>query len=111
MGNRMVSKSDTHAPSADLTQAQHKAIYHQLKKTRLFDERCRKLFKAGRLPGTYFSQVGQGAIGVGSATFLRRGGWGAAGALPWRFDCVSRITSCCRTSVRELRPTAHVMRL
>lgn len=62
-------------PSASLGPEDHRRIYHNLKKTRLFDERCRKLFKAGRLPGTYFAQVGQEAIGAGSVTQLRKEDW------------------------------------
>lgn len=75
MARRMASEPRAKSPSAELTAEQHRLLYHNLKKTRLFDERCRKLFKAGRLPGTYFSQVGQEAIGVGSTTFLRREDW------------------------------------
>jgi TPP-dependent pyruvate/acetoin dehydrogenase alpha subunit len=47
-------------------------LYYHLVKARLFDERCRKLFKQGRFPGTYFSAVGQEAAGVGSAYGLRK---------------------------------------
>lgn len=47
-------------------------LYHFIIKTRLFDERCRRLFKQGRFPGTYFSAVGQEAAGVGSAYGLRK---------------------------------------
>ena len=42
-------------------------LYCNLVKTRRFDERCRKLFKQGRFPGTYFSAVGQEATTVGPA--------------------------------------------
>lgn len=75
MSDKTASRSGPRAPSARLTPEQHSRLYTNLKKTRLFDERCRKLFKAGRLPGTYFSQVGQEAIGVGSCTFLRHEDW------------------------------------
>ncbi|MEW5702705.1 MAG: thiamine pyrophosphate-dependent dehydrogenase E1 component subunit alpha [Candidatus Zixiibacteriota bacterium] len=40
-------------------------LYYALVKTRRFDERCRRLFKQGRFPGTYFSAVGQEATTVG----------------------------------------------
>lgn len=42
-------------------------LYYHLVKVRNFDERCRRLFKQGRFPGTYFSQVGQEATSVGPA--------------------------------------------
>jgi TPP-dependent pyruvate/acetoin dehydrogenase alpha subunit len=44
-----------------------KRLYYYLIKSRRFDERCRRLFKQGRFPGTYFSAVGQEASAVGSA--------------------------------------------
>lgn len=44
-----------------------KNLYYLLVKTRRFDERCRRLFKQGRFPGTYFSAVGQEASAVGPA--------------------------------------------
>lgn len=75
MGDKTATRAVKNAPGARLEREQHLRLYHNLKKTRLFDERCRKLFKAGRLPGTYFSQVGQEAIGVGSCTFLRHEDW------------------------------------
>jgi TPP-dependent pyruvate/acetoin dehydrogenase alpha subunit len=40
-------------------------LYYALVKARRFDERCRRLFKQGRFPGTYFSAVGQEATTVG----------------------------------------------
>jgi len=75
MAENTVTEPKVERPSARLTKDQHRQIYHNLKKTRLFDERCRKLFKAGRLPGTYFSQVGQEAIGAGSVALLRDEDW------------------------------------
>ncbi|MBD3298408.1 MAG: thiamine pyrophosphate-dependent dehydrogenase E1 component subunit alpha [candidate division Zixibacteria bacterium] len=45
-------------------------LYYHLMKVRMFDERCRKLFKQGRFPGTYFSQVGQEATTVAPAYCL-----------------------------------------
>ncbi len=52
---------------AGLSAEDQRRLYYFLIKTRLFDERCRRLFKQGRFPGTYFSAVGQEAAGVGSA--------------------------------------------
>ena len=40
-------------------------LYTNLLKTRLLDERFRKLFRQGRFAGTYFSAVGQEATTVG----------------------------------------------
>lgn len=40
-------------------------LYSNLLKTRLLDERFRKLFRQGRFAGTYFSAVGQEATTVG----------------------------------------------
>jgi TPP-dependent pyruvate/acetoin dehydrogenase alpha subunit len=79
MSDKAATRTRKDAPSARLGPEQHLRLYENLKKTRLFDERCRKLFKAGRLPGTYFAQVGQEAIGVGSCTFLRHEDWVAPG--------------------------------
>lgn len=45
-------------------------LYFHLMKVRMFDERCRRLFKQGRFPGTYFSQVGQEATSVAPAYCL-----------------------------------------
>lgn len=45
-------------------------LYYHLIKVRQFDERCRRLFKQGRFPGTYFSQVGQEASTVAPAYCL-----------------------------------------
>jgi pyruvate dehydrogenase E1 component alpha subunit len=52
--------------------ADQKKLYYFLIKARYFDERCRRLYKQGRFPGTYFSAVGQEASAVGSAYGLRR---------------------------------------
>lgn len=46
-------------------------LYYHLVKVRRFDERCRRLFKQGRFPGTYFSQVGQEATTVAPAYLLK----------------------------------------
>jgi acetoin:2,6-dichlorophenolindophenol oxidoreductase subunit alpha len=46
-------------------------LYTYLQKTRLLDERFRKLFRQGRYAGTYFSGVGQEATTVGPTYGLR----------------------------------------
>jgi pyruvate dehydrogenase E1 component alpha subunit len=46
-------------------------LYTNLLKTRLLDERFRKLFRQGRFAGTYFSAVGQEATTVGPVYGLR----------------------------------------
>ncbi len=46
-------------------------LYTNLMKTRLLDERFRKLFRQGRYAGTYFSAVGQEATTVGPTYGLR----------------------------------------
>ena len=46
-------------------------LYTNLLKTRLVDEKLRKLFRQGRYAGTYFSAVGQEATTVGSTYGLR----------------------------------------
>jgi len=46
-------------------------LYANLQKTRLLDERFRKLFRQGRFAGTYFSAVGQEATTVGPTYGLR----------------------------------------
>lgn len=46
-------------------------LYTNLLKTRLLDERFRKLFRQGRFAGTYFSAVGQEATTVGPTFGLR----------------------------------------
>jgi TPP-dependent pyruvate/acetoin dehydrogenase alpha subunit len=50
-------------------------LYTLLLRTRLLDERMRKLFKAGRFAGTYFSAVGQEATTVGPVYALRPTDW------------------------------------
>lgn len=46
-------------------------LYTNLLKTRMLDERFRKLFRQGRFAGTYFSAVGQEATTVGPTYGLR----------------------------------------
>lgn len=46
-------------------------LYANLLKTRMLDERFRKLFRQGRFAGTYFSAVGQEATTVGPTYGLR----------------------------------------
>lgn len=46
-------------------------LYTNLMKTRVLDERLRKLFRQGRYAGTYFSAVGQEATTVGPTYGLR----------------------------------------
>ena len=46
-------------------------LYYNMLKTRLLDERFRKLFRQGRFAGTYFSAVGQEATTVGPTYGLR----------------------------------------
>jgi len=46
-------------------------LYTNLLKTRMLDERLRKLFRQGRYAGTYFSAVGQEATTVGPTYGLR----------------------------------------
>lgn len=67
MTTDVLNSSNPASASAGLTAEDQKRLYYFLIKTRLFDERCRRLFKQGRFPGTYFSAVGQEAAGVGSA--------------------------------------------
>jgi TPP-dependent pyruvate/acetoin dehydrogenase alpha subunit len=47
-----------------LSPEEKKELYCLLLKCRMFDERFRKLFRAGRFAGTYFSAVGQEATSV-----------------------------------------------
>ena len=58
-----------------LSAAELRDLYTLLLRTRLLDERMRKLFKAGRFAGTYFSAVGQEATTVGPAYALRPTDW------------------------------------
>jgi TPP-dependent pyruvate/acetoin dehydrogenase alpha subunit len=67
MTTDVLNSSIPASTSAGLTVEDQRRLYYFLIKTRLFDERCRRLFKQGRFPGTYFSAVGQEASGVGSA--------------------------------------------
>lgn len=48
----------------ELTSEEKKELYYLVLKSRIFDERFRKLFRAGRFAGTYFSGVGQEATTV-----------------------------------------------
>jgi TPP-dependent pyruvate/acetoin dehydrogenase alpha subunit len=50
-------------------------LYTLLLRTRLLDERMRRLFKAGRFAGTYFSAVGQEATTVAPTYALRPTDW------------------------------------
>ncbi len=69
-GNQMTKTSEL--PLADLDRAGHQKLYTLLLKTRLVDERMRKLFKQGRFAGTYFSAVGQEATTVVIASQMRK---------------------------------------
>jgi len=60
-------------PAAGVSPEDQRNLYYHLVKVRRFDERCRRLFKQGRFPGTYFSQVGQEATTVGPAYTLKTG--------------------------------------
>jgi pyruvate dehydrogenase E1 component alpha subunit len=60
------SLKDIGLPQETLT-----GLYANLIKTRLLDERLRKLFRQGRFAGTYFSAVGQEATTVGPTYGLR----------------------------------------
>lgn len=58
-------KPKTETPSEfGLSPQEKKELYYLLLKCRMFDERFRKLFRAGRFAGTYFSAVGQEATSV-----------------------------------------------
>lgn len=65
------SSASTTAPT--VSPEDQRNLYYHLVKVRRFDERCRRLFKQGRFPGTYFSQVGQEATTVGPAYLLKTG--------------------------------------
>jgi len=54
-----------------LSEATLWGLYTNLVKTRMLDERFRKLFRQGRFAGTYFSAVGQEATTVGPTYGLR----------------------------------------
>jgi len=67
-------KKKTAKPRADqfgLPDTTMLGLYTNLLKTRLLDERFRKLFRQGRFAGTYFSAVGQEATTVGPTYGLR----------------------------------------
>ena len=55
----------------DLSEETMLGLYTNLLKTRLLDERFRKLYRQGRFAGTYFSAVGQEATTVGPCYGLR----------------------------------------
>jgi TPP-dependent pyruvate/acetoin dehydrogenase alpha subunit len=69
------TKTTAPSDSADtsVSPEDQRNLYYHLVKVRRFDERCRRLFKQGRFPGTYFSQVGQEATTVGPAYCLKTG--------------------------------------
>ncbi len=71
MTTEVLNKANPKGDSAIVSREDQRRLYYFLIKTRIFDERCRRLFKQGRFPGTYFSAVGQEAAGVGSAFGLR----------------------------------------
>ncbi|HWO57595.1 MAG TPA: thiamine pyrophosphate-dependent dehydrogenase E1 component subunit alpha [bacterium] len=71
MNTNAITREKLSAAPAAIPVEDQKRLYYFLIKTRIFDERCRRLFKQGRFPGTYFSAVGQEAAGVGSAYGLR----------------------------------------
>jgi TPP-dependent pyruvate/acetoin dehydrogenase alpha subunit len=54
-----------------LSEQTMQGLYANLLKTRLLDEKFRKLFRQGRFAGTYFSAVGQEATTVGPTYGLR----------------------------------------
>ncbi len=68
----VLHKVEPDMASTGVSPDDQRLLYYFLIKTRLFDERCRRLFKQGRFLGTYFSAVGQEAAGVGSAFGLRK---------------------------------------
>jgi TPP-dependent pyruvate/acetoin dehydrogenase alpha subunit len=70
----MANKKQTSKPSLKkigLSEETLLGLYANLLKTRLLDERFRKLFRQGRFAGTYFSAVGQEATTVGPTFGLR----------------------------------------
>lgn len=64
------SRTKPRKTADDVSPADQRNLYYHLVKVRRFDERCRRLFKQGRFPGTYFSQVGQEATAVAPAYCL-----------------------------------------
>lgn len=70
----MPAKTKTKKPGSKgpgLTEETLIGLYSNLLKTRMLDERFRKLFRQGRFAGTYFSAVGQEATTVGPTYGLR----------------------------------------
>ena len=65
------TKTPVQPAVAEVSPEDQRNLYYHLVKVRRFDERCRRLFKQGRFPGTYFSQVGQEATSVGPAYALK----------------------------------------
>ncbi|MCK5125832.1 MAG: thiamine pyrophosphate-dependent dehydrogenase E1 component subunit alpha [candidate division Zixibacteria bacterium] len=68
------AKKKTVKPKANqvgLSEETMMGLYTNLLKTRLLDERFRKLYRQGRFAGTYFSAVGQEATTVGPTYGLR----------------------------------------
>lgn len=65
------SKSQSITTATTASPEDQRNLYYHLVKVRRFDERCRRLFKQGRFPGTYFSQVGQEATTVAPAYLLK----------------------------------------
>jgi len=59
------------AKKIDLPDETMLGLFEQLMRTRMLDERFRKLFRQGRFAGTYFSAVGQEATTVGPTYGLR----------------------------------------
>ncbi len=57
-------KMEAKKSELELSAAEKKELYYLLLKCRTFDERFRKLFRAGRYAGTFFSGVGQEATSV-----------------------------------------------
>ena len=71
----MAEKKQTKKPSpkqVGLSEQVLMDLFTNLLKTRLLDERLRKLFRQGRYAGTYFSAVGQEATTVGPTYGLRK---------------------------------------
>jgi TPP-dependent pyruvate/acetoin dehydrogenase alpha subunit len=71
----MVAETSVDLDRYGVTPAAARELYTFLLRTRLLDERMRKLFKAGRFAGTYFSAVGQEATTVGPTYALRPTDW------------------------------------
>lgn len=70
----MATRAKAANPAAEqigLSEQTQLGLYTNLLKTRMLDERFRKLFRQGRFAGTYFSAVGQEATTVGPTYGLR----------------------------------------